>query len=140
MTVVASQPIQKANIPTLVNNGTVVVNKALLTSNNGSNGMNLNQQLKRIAPKIDPPNGLASHHHNHHQASPPVTVSHNSNHINRLLPPSQLPSKTSTAFIGTIRTLSPNANRTNNSNSTTPYSTPNRNLNVAQRTHNCILI
>jgi hypothetical protein len=112
MTVVASQPIQKANIPTLVNNGigggansTVLVNKALLTSNNGSNGMNLNQQLKRIAPKIDPPNGLGSHNHNHHQATPSViiiTLSQNSNHINRLLPPSQLSSKTSTAFIGTI--------------------------------------
>jgi hypothetical protein len=141
MTVVASQPIQKANIPTLVTNGiggggggntTVVVNnKVSLTSSNSSNGMILNQQLKRIAPKIDPSNGLGNHYH---QASPPVTLSHNSNHINRLLPPSQLPSKTSTAFIGTIRNLYPNANGNNNNNNnnnnpTAPYSTPNRNLN-----------
>jgi hypothetical protein len=105
----SSQPIQKTNI-TPVNNGNgVVVNK--MTSG-GSGSTLLNQQLKRIAPKLDPSIGIAN---NNHQS---ISSSYNSNHINRLLPPSQLPNKTSTAFIGTIRNLYPNVNGNSTNNNT----------------------
>ena len=122
-----SSNIKPTNAAGIGSNGNgVVVNK--MTNGGSGGGLLLNQQLKRIAPKIDPSIGIAN---NHHQ---PISSSYNSNHINRLLPPSQLPNKTSTAFIGTIRNLYPNVNgnnTNNNNNGTVGYSSaPSRTLNT----------